>query len=74
MSRVAEMMPPEPARKTPRQMIEQWTPGILGDGSELAKVIAVEATRLLIVGGAIPEDRETRAFMKWHAETWVPNL
>jgi hypothetical protein len=55
-------------RVTPRQLIEKWTPGICGDGDELALVLAIESTVILIRNGAIPESRETRAFMEWHAE------
>lgn len=69
--KVKEQMP---ATATPRELIEKWTPGILGDGSELAKTIAIYATTLLIEHGAIPEARETRAFMKWHRETYLPSI
>lgn len=59
---------------TPRQLIEKWTPGILGDDSELAMTIAVLSTVHLIESGAIPADRETRAFMKWHEEVFLASL
>lgn len=54
---------------TPRQLIERWTPGLCGDGSELALVLAIESTAFLIGNGAIPESRETRTFMEWR-EKW----
>lgn len=64
--KVKEQMP---ERVTPRQLIEQWTPGLCGDGSELALVLAIVSTVHLIQNGAIPESRETRTFMAWH-EQW----
>lgn len=55
---------------TPRELIEKWTPGIFGDESEFSKVLAIISTAFLIKNGAIPEDRETRAYMKWYAENY----
>ena len=64
----------KPPAVTPRQLIEKWTPGLLGDGSELALTIAVISTAHLIESGAIPADRETRAFMKWHEEFFLASI
>lgn len=55
-------------QRTPRQLMEMWTPGVTGDGSELALVLAAEATAGLITSGAITECPETRAFMEWYSE------
>lgn len=75
MSRVGELLLPPlalPPKKTARELIEQWTPGILSecDGSELSELLAVEATMMLIENGAIPPDPETQAFTKWFNEKW----
>lgn len=55
-------------QRTPRQLMEMWTPGICGDGSELALVLAAEATAGLITSGAITECPETRAFIGWYSD------
>jgi len=63
-------MSPHNDTATPHELIEKWTPGIFCNGSEMEKVIAVEATAILIENGAIPESRETRAFVKWFRRVW----
>lgn len=55
-------------QRTPRQLMEMWTPGVTGDGSELALVLAAEATAGLINSGAITECPTTRAFMVWYSD------
>lgn len=55
-------------QRTPRQRTEMWTPGVTGDGSDLALVLAAEVAAGLITRGAITECPETRAFMEWYSD------
>lgn len=58
--------------RTPREMMEIWTPGIMGDGSELAAVLAVEATSMLIENGKIPAGPNTDTFINWRDTVFGP--